>query len=57
VMRMGVLVKSSTKSTGGVPPRDKYPDGPEMSRRMAREKSGAVRFWVYMVLKSGLYSS
>jgi len=53
---MGVLVKFSVKVTGGRPPKERYPDGPETSRRMAKLKRSELLPSVTMVSKIGLYT-
>ena len=57
VIRIGVLVKSCTKSMGGTPPRARYRDGPKTSRRIARLKRGGIKPSLYIVVKIGLYCS
>lgn len=54
VTRIGVVAKVSSKSIGGRPPRVRYPDGPETSRRIARLKYESTNPSLYMVVKRGL---
>ena len=58
VIRIGVLVKLLEMVTGGKPPNERYPAGPEMSRSIARLNSAdGIKPFLYIVVKIGSYTT